>query len=68
MNATQERLMTPPEAAEILGTTEGTLRVWRCTKRYPLPYVRLGRAIRYRESDVLNFITSRTVTPQTPNI
>jgi excisionase family DNA binding protein len=49
------------EAAEILGVTPGTLSVWRCTRRYPLPYVKVGRSVRYRMADLEAFIESRTV-------
>jgi hypothetical protein len=49
------------QAAEILGVTAGTLSVWRCTRRYPLPYVKIGRAVRYRMADIERFIESRTV-------
>jgi predicted DNA-binding transcriptional regulator AlpA len=48
-------------AAEILGITAGTLSVWRCTRRYPLPYVKVGRAVRYRLSDLEAYMQSRTV-------
>ncbi len=49
-------------AAEILGLADGTLSVWRCVKRYPeLAYVRVGRSIRYRLSDIEKFIESRRV-------
>lgn len=66
MNTAQHNteLLNGKQAAEILGTTEGTLRVWRCTKRYPIPYVRIGRAIRYRRSDLEAFISDRTERPQ----
>ena len=36
------------EAAEFLRVSAGTLMVWRCTKRYALPFVKVGRAVRYR--------------------
>ena len=49
------------EAAQILGVTPGTLSVWRSTRRYPLPYVKVGRLVRYRDSDLLRFIEARTV-------
>jgi hypothetical protein len=55
------RLVDEKIAAEILDVTPGTLSVWRCTRRYPLPYVRVGRAIRYRIADLERFIASRTV-------
>ena len=56
----RERLLTPAEVAEMLGITEGTLSVWRCVKRYPLPYVKAGRMVRYKAADVAKFIDSRT--------
>ena len=60
--ATQpDRLINPDEAADILGTTAGTLSVWRCTSRYPLAYVKVGKSVRYKLSDVWAFINSRTV-------
>ena len=49
------------EAAEILGVREETLAVWRCTKRYPLPYIKIGRKVFYRGKDLENFIESRLV-------
>lgn len=48
-------------AAEILGVSPGTLSVWRCTRRYPLPYQKIGRAVRYRVADLEAFAQSRTV-------
>lgn len=49
-------LLTPKQAAEALGVTIGTLAVWRCTARYPLPFVKIGRRVKYREKDLTNFI------------
>lgn len=57
------RLLTPGETAERLGTTPGTLAVWRATRRYALPYIKVGRAVRYRECDVESWLASRTVRP-----
>ena len=56
-----DRLINPDEAADILGTTPGTLSVWRCQRRYDLPYVKVGKSVRYRLSAVWAFINSRTV-------
>jgi len=50
------QLLTEYEAAQILDLKPGTLQVWRSTKRYPLPYVKLGRLIRYRRSDLDDFL------------
>lgn len=56
------KLLTPHEAAEMLQVKESTLRIWRYTKRYPLPYIKTGRLVRYKESDVRAFIESRRQT------
>jgi len=50
------RLLTTPEVAELLGVREETLILWRCRRRYPLPFFKIGRLVRYRRADVLNFI------------
>ena len=49
------------EAAEYLGIQEQTLAVWRCNQRYPLPFIRVGRRIKYRISDLDAFLANRTV-------
>lgn len=48
-------------AAKVLGVEPGTLEVWRSTKRVLLPYVKIGRAVRYRRSELQKFIEARTV-------
>ena len=58
-------LVSPEQAAEFLGTTTGTLAVWRCNRRYDLPYVKVGKSVRYRQSDLERFVQSRTVSPVT---
>ncbi len=55
------RLLNRKEAAEILGVKEETLAAWKCTQRYHIPVVKVGRLVRYRYSDLLDFIESRTV-------
>jgi len=59
--AAPDRLLTEDETAALLSTKPQTLSVWRTTKRYPLTYVKVGRLVRYKLSDVLAFIESRTV-------
>lgn len=56
------KLLTEKEAADYLGIAPATLCVWRCTRRYPLPFLKVGRSVRYRPEDVERFIESRTVT------
>ena len=57
------KLLNEDDAAALLGVEATTLAVWRCTKRYGLAYVRVGRLIRYKESDLLDFLESRRVMP-----
>ena len=54
-------LLDERQAAEFLNVTAGTLSVWRCTRRYPLPYIKVGRLVRYRLADLEAFLASRTV-------
>lgn len=57
-----EQLLTRKEAADFLSTTDGTLAVWASTKRYKLSYVKLGRSVRYRMSDLIKFLEENTIT------
>ena len=54
-------LLTTEQAAEFLGVSPGTLCVWRCVSRYPLPYIKIGRHVRYDEADLAAWIESRKV-------
>ncbi|WP_024301970.1 helix-turn-helix domain-containing protein [Pseudogulbenkiania sp. MAI-1] len=49
------------EAAIYLGIAEQTLHVWRCTKRYVIPYLKIGSKIYYRKRDLDRFLESRVV-------
>ena len=53
-------LLTPAEAAVILRVKPHTLAVWRCEKRYDLPYVKSGSRVGYRVCDLEQFIERRT--------
>ena len=55
------RLLKPADVAEILGVTKETLNVWRCTKRYPLKYIKIGRNVLYKLEDIQAYIESQTV-------
>ncbi|MEX2151281.1 MAG: helix-turn-helix domain-containing protein [Steroidobacteraceae bacterium] len=55
-----DTLLTPIQAAKILAVSTNTLACWRSTKRYPLPWVRVGNRVRYRQTDLDRFITARS--------
>lgn len=60
-NKALQKLLTPQQVASILGVSVETLNVWRATKRYQLPYTKIGHLVRYRRNDVETFIEERTV-------
>ena len=52
-------LLNEQEAAQILDTAPGTLSVWRSTGRYNLPFLKVGRSVRYRRADLLAWLDAR---------
>lgn len=59
--AIRDPLCSPEQAAAFLGVKPQTLAVWRSTRRHGLPFVKVGRLVKYRASDLTKFIESRTV-------
>jgi hypothetical protein len=49
-------------AAAYLGVQPQTLAVWRCTGRYGLPFEKIGRCVRYRQSALDAFRARQTFT------
>jgi excisionase family DNA binding protein len=60
-NRKQSDLLSRDEAAAYLGISPKTLATWASTKRYPLPVVKIGRAVKYRVAALDAFIESRTI-------
>lgn len=62
----QDRLLGEKEVAEFLGIAANTLRNWRCvssrarkslaSKGRKLAYVKVGRHVHYRYSDIIDFL------------
>jgi excisionase family DNA binding protein len=63
-----DELLDDNDAARLLGVKVQTLAVWRMTGRYALPFVRVGRAIRYRRQDIDTWLATRTVVPGKPEL
>lgn len=59
-NQSTDPLYSPETTSEYLGVTPATLAVWRCTKRYAIPYLKIGRLVKYRKSDLDAWLSSRT--------
>jgi excisionase family DNA binding protein len=49
-------LLTRREAAAYLGVSEQTLAIWKCTGRYDLPYLKIGRLVKYEAADLDAFL------------
>lgn len=54
-----DRLMNEIETAALLGVAVNTLRDWR-VRTSKLSFVKVGRLVRYRASDVSTFIAANT--------
>ena len=57
----QAGLLDNKEAADYIGVKGSTLEVWRSTKRHCIPYLKVGRLVKYRQSDLDVWLASRTV-------
>lgn len=53
-------LLDENSAAALLDVSPGTLSVWRSTGRYNLPFLKIGRNVRYRPCDLQAWLDSRT--------
>lgn len=53
---TASALLTEDEAAALLKVQPATLATWRVRGRPNLPFVRVGRCVRYRQQDISAFI------------
>jgi len=61
-------LMTREQAAAYLGVKPQTLAVWATVKRYRLPFIKVGRLVRYRRAELDAFLARRTVDTGDPLI
>jgi len=59
MKSDHDRLLAPQQAAAHLGISPATLAKWRCTRRYPLKWIKVGGRVKYRLADLEAFIQSR---------
>lgn len=54
-----DNLLSPQQAAERLGVSTSTLDAWR-VKRINLDFVKVGKLVRYKASDIQAFIDAQT--------
>ena len=60
MASTHPDLFSTDQAAAYLDLSPNTLEIWRCTKRHAIPYVKIGRKVRYRRADLDDWLETRT--------
>ena len=46
------------EVASIIGVQHKTLTTWRHTKRVEIPFVKIGRSVKYRVADIRAFLNA----------
>src|SRR5690606_12131648 len=56
-----DELLTPEQAAALLGIPKQTLAKWRCTRVVELEYIKLGHLVRYERSAIHRFIEAGRV-------
>jgi excisionase family DNA binding protein len=61
IRANVRELVSRKEAADILNVQPQTLAKWGSTQRYDLPYIKVGKAVRYRRTDLQKFMERHTV-------
>lgn len=57
-----DKTMTTTQAAEYIGVSKATLDCWRSTKRRVIKFYKIGRNVRYKRSDLDEYIESCAVT------
>ena len=53
------KLLTTNETADLLGVSPGSLAVDRCRARWRIPYMKVGRIVRYDRDAVLRWLRDR---------
>lgn len=56
----EDDLLDESEAAKVLTMARGTLSVWRSTGRYNIPFIKVGRRVRYKRGALRAWLNSRT--------
>ena len=60
-----EQLLDEKELARLIRVSIGTLRFWRSGRQGP-PSIKVGHLVRYRPSDVADWLRSRTLNGNQP--
>ena len=58
----EDILFDTTEAAVFVGVKTGTLEIWSSTGRGGIPYIKVGRLVKYRKSALIAFLDEQTRT------
>lgn len=61
MTLNEHQLLTPAQAAKMVGRTPSTLAYWRMVGRPHLPFFRIGNRVRYDQRDLEVFLAKHRV-------
>ena len=72
MNTHQDQLLTEAQVSGITGFSKNTLRAWRVSGRSikfnTPPYVKCGRSVRYRASDLQQWMNDQRIMSSTSEV
>lgn len=54
-------IVTPEQTSKLLSIPVTTLQKWRSTGENNIPYVKIGRSVRYKTTDLKAYIDRHTV-------
>jgi hypothetical protein len=63
----QSQLLTEKEVSGLLRIPLQTLRNNR-SRGYGIPYLKLGRSVRYAQADIIEYVDSKRITPKERNL
>ena len=55
--------LTPDDFFKITGINKNTQAVWRCTRRHGLPFVKIGKSVRYNRDEIAAWFELHSVRP-----
>lgn len=64
IKTTEPLAVAPETAADLIDSTESTLEKDRATGHLGIPYVKAGRRVVYRVSDLRDWLEANLITPQ----
>jgi len=56
------KLLTPEELGDMLGVSIHTIYQWTCKRQ--VPFIKIGKLIRFPESEILAWLESNRIEPQ----